>query len=160
VLGQQVTLAAAARVAARLTAAHGEPLEAPTGSITHLFPTADALAGADTGAWPMPRSRRAALQALAAALASGSLSLDAAGDRTDAVRRLGELPGIGPWTVSYIAMRALRDPDAFLATDVGVRRGLESLGLEGSPKAAERVSADWHPYRAYAVQHLWARLAA
>jgi len=160
VLGQQVTLAGAAAAAARLTAAHGERLEAPMGSITHLFPSADALAGADTRDWPMPRARRAALQTLAGALSSGSLSLDPGGDRRGAARRLAELPGIGPWTVSYVAMRALRDPDAFLPNDVGVRRGLESLGLEGSPKAAERISVDWHPYRAYAVQHLWARLAA
>ena len=129
------------------------------GTITHLFPTAEALAGADTGSWPMPRARRAALRGLAGALASGALSLDPARDRDEAARRLGELPGIGPWTVSYVAMRVLRDPDAFLPADVGVRRALESLGLDGSPRSAETLSAAWRPYRAYAVQHLWALLA-
>jgi len=159
VLGQQVTLAGAASAAARLTAAHGEPLAVPMGAITHLFPTAEALAGANGGRWPMPRSRAAALRGLAAALASGALSLDPGGDREEAARRLRELPGIGPWTVSYVAMRALRDPDAFLPGDAGVRRALEALGADGSPRSAEAISAAWRPYRAYAVQHLWASLA-
>jgi AraC family transcriptional regulator of adaptative response / DNA-3-methyladenine glycosylase II len=149
VLGQQVTLAGAASAAGKLTAAHGQPLDAPFGTITHLFPTAEALAEADTTDWPMPRSRRAALSGLAAALASGSIELD----------RVGELPGIGPWTASYIAMRALRDPDAFLPTDAGVRRGLEALGRDGSPRSAESEAAAWRPYRAWAIPHLWAAAA-
>ncbi|MGH2959539.1 MAG: DNA-3-methyladenine glycosylase, partial [Solirubrobacterales bacterium] len=65
-------------------------------------------------------------------------------------------PGIGDWTAQYIAMRALRDPDAFLLTDLGVRRGLEALGLDGSPRAAAQTAERWRPYRAYALQHLWA----
>ncbi|MBN1529294.1 MAG: hypothetical protein JW895_09565 [Thermoleophilaceae bacterium] len=149
VLGQQVTLAGAASAAGRLTAAHGEPLDVPFGGVTHLFPAAQALADADISDWPMPRRRREALRGLAAALASGSVELDG----------VAALPGIGPWTASYIAMRALRDPDAFLPTDAGVRRALEALGRDGSPRSAERESAAWRPHRAVAVQHLWAAAA-
>ena len=150
VLGQQVSLAAAATLAARLTEAYGERLAEPRGSVTHVFPTAAALAGADPGRMPMPRARAHAVIALARALADGDVDLD--GDPADARRALGALPGIGPWTVEYVAMRALRDPDAFPATDLGVRHALERLGAEVS--ASER----WRPYRAYAVQHLWASL--
>ena len=130
------------------------------GAITHLFPTAEALAGADGGDWPMPRARAASLRGLAAALASGA-ALARPGRRPRGGRPAAarELPGIGPWTVSYVAMRALRDPDAFLPGDAGVRRALEALGADGSPRSAEAISAAWRPYRAYAVQHLWASLA-
>ena len=156
VLGQQVSLAGAASAAARLTAAHGEPLERPLGTVTHLFPTAEALAEADASDWPMPGTRRAAVRALAGALAGGELALDPGAEPEESRRRLGAIPGIGPWTVGYVAMRALRDPDAFLPTDLGVRHALERLGRDATPAAAERLSAAWRPYRSYAVQHLWA----
>ena len=151
VLGQQVSLAAAATLAARLVVEYGEPVERPVGSVTHLFPTAEALAGADPERMPMPRARARSLVGLAAALAAGDVDLD--GDVAEARRALLALPGIGPWTVEYVAMRALRDPDAFPATDLGVRHALERLGADVS--AAER----WRPYRAYAVMHLWGSLA-
>jgi AraC family transcriptional regulator of adaptative response / DNA-3-methyladenine glycosylase II len=160
VLGQQVSLAGAASAAARLVLAHGEALERPLGAVTHLFPTAAALAGADPSGWPLPGARKAAVRALAGALASGELELHAGADPEESKRRLGALPGIGPWTVGYVAMRALRDPDAFLPTDLGVRHALEQLGRDATPAAAEHLSAAWRPYRSYAVQHLWAHLAA
>jgi AraC family transcriptional regulator of adaptative response / DNA-3-methyladenine glycosylase II len=160
VLGQQVSVAGAATLAARLTMQHGERLSAPRGAVTHLFPTAHALASADPDQIAMPRSRKNALLTLARALAAGEVSLDAGADRNEARRKLVELPGIGPWTAEYVAMRALRDPDAFLASDLGVRRALERLGQDGSPQAAEAVSHHWRPYRAYALQHLWGMLAA
>jgi AraC family transcriptional regulator, regulatory protein of adaptative response / DNA-3-methyladenine glycosylase II len=160
VLGQQVSLAGAARLAERLAASYGEPLERPIGGVTHVFPSASALAGADPEALAMPRARRGALLALARALADGQLTLDAGADRDAERTRLRSLPGIGPWTADYIAMRALRDPDAFLASDLGVRHALEQLGQDGRPAAAERLAERWRPYRAYAVQHLWAQLAA
>ena len=156
VLGQQVSLAAAATLAARLTRDHGEKLERPLGGVTHLFPSAAALAEADPAELAMPRARGRALLSLAGALARDDLTLDPGADREDARARLLALPGIGPWTAAYVAMRALRDPDAFLPTDLGVRHGLERLGGDGSPAAAERLSEAWRPYRAYAVQHLWA----
>ncbi len=159
VLGQQVSLAGAASAAARLTAAHGEPLERPLGTVTHLFPTAEALAAADPSDWPMPGTRRAAVRALAGALAGGELALDPGAEPEESRQRLGAIPGVGPWTVGYVSMRALRDPDAFLPSDLGVRHALERLGRDATPAAAERLSTAWRPYRSYAVQHLWAGLA-
>jgi AraC family transcriptional regulator of adaptative response / DNA-3-methyladenine glycosylase II len=107
----------------------------------------------------MPRSRGAALIGLARALAAGELALDAGADREETFDRLVSMPGIGEWTAGYIAMRALRDPDAFLPTDLGVRRGLERLGEDGSPVRARGLAERWRPYRAYALQHLWAQAA-
>ncbi|MEJ7797580.1 MAG: AlkA N-terminal domain-containing protein [Solirubrobacteraceae bacterium] len=159
VLGQQVSLAGAATLAGRLVVAHGDRLERPLGAVTHVFPTAGALADADPERLSMPRARGRALLILARALAGGELVLDAGADRDEARRRLLALPGIGPWTAEYVAMRALRDPDAFLPTDLGVRRALELLGRDGRPAAAERLAERWRPYRAYAVAHLWAQLS-
>ena len=159
VLGQQISLAGAGTLAARLVADYGQPLERPVGTVTYLFPTAEALAVADPERLAMPASRRRALLALSAALAGGALTLDAGADRAQARRQLLALPGIGPWTADYIAMRALRDPDAFLSGDLGVRHALEQLGHGGSPASVERIAERWRPYRAYAVQHLWAQLS-
>ncbi len=160
VLGQQVSLRGAATLAARLVADYGEPLERPLGTVTHLFPTAGALTQADPARLAMPVARRRAMLALAGALASGDVILDAGAERERARRQLLALPGIGPWTADYIAIRALRDPDAFLAGDLGVRHALERLGHDGRPASAERLAENWRPYRAYAVQHLWASLPA
>jgi AraC family transcriptional regulator of adaptative response / DNA-3-methyladenine glycosylase II len=108
----------------------------------------------------MPAARSEALLRLARALADGTLSVHAGVDRAKTLEQLRSLRGIGPWTASYIAMRGLRDPDAFLPTDLGVRHALERLGHDGRPVAAERLAEHWRPYRAYAVQHLWAQLPA
>ena len=159
VLGQQVTLRAASTLASRLVEQCGQPLSQPLGSLTHTFPSADALASIDPERLAMPRSRSRALIALAGALASGAVVLDPGADRVGARAQLTELPGIGRWTADYVAMRALRDPDAFLASDLGVRHALERLGRDGRPPAALALSERWRPYRAYAVQHLWASLA-
>ena len=177
VLGQQVSVAAARRLGARLVATYGKPLSRPDGPLTHCFPAAETLAAADPGTLPMPRSRARALTGLAAALAGGELSLDPGADREHAAAALLALPGIGPWTVSYIRMRALSDPDAFLPADVGVLEALTGLGaplgLAGpagtGPAAraraaraaaalAERLAESWRPWRSYAVHHLWAYL--
>ena len=119
VLGQQVSLRGASTLAGRLVTAYGRPLVRPIGGVTHLFPSADALADADPATLAMPLARRHALLVLAGALARDEVVLDAGADREDARRRLLALPGIGPWTTEYIAMRALRDPDAFLPSDLG-----------------------------------------
>jgi AraC family transcriptional regulator, regulatory protein of adaptative response / DNA-3-methyladenine glycosylase II len=158
VLGQQVSLRGARTLAGRLVARHGERLERPLGAVTHVFPSAEALTVADPAELAMPVARRRGLLALVTALARGELVIDAGADRADARRRLLALPGIGRWTAEYIAMRALRDPDAFLSSDLGVRHALERLGLDGSPAAAEALAELWRPYRSYAVQHLWASL--
>jgi len=160
VLGQQVSVCGASTLAGRLVARYGEQLERPLGDVTHVFPSADALADADPAELAMPLARRRALLALVTALARGELAVDAGADRADARRQLVALPGIGPWTAEYVAMRALRDPDAFLPSDLGVRRALEQLGHGGAPDAAAVLAERWRPYRAYAVQHLWASLPA
>lgn len=159
VLGQQVSVRGAATLAARLTVAHGEPLAEPVGDVTHLFPSAAALAEADPTTLGMPRSRGAAVVGLASALASGELPLDIGVERLDTRTRLLALPGIGPWTAGYVQMRALRDPDVFLASDLVVRKALERLGRDARPAAAERLAERWRPYRSYATQHLWASMA-
>ena len=163
VLGQQVSVAAARRLGERLVAAYGKPLERPEGTLTHCFPAAETLAAADPGTLPMPRSRALALTGLAAALASGDLSLDPGADRDRASAQLLALPGIGPWTVGYIRMRALSDPDAFLPGDVGVVEALARLGAvppvrSQAVRAAAELAESWRPWRSYAVQHLWAYL--
>ncbi len=160
VLGQQVSVRGASTLAGRLVERYGEVLKRPLGSVTHVFPAADAIADADPAKLAMPIARRRALLALATALARGELAIDAGVDRADARRRLLALPGIGPWTADYIAMRALRDPDAFLPSDLGVRHALEQLGHSGAPANAAMLAERWRPYRAYAVQHLWASLPA
>jgi len=157
VLGQQVSVAGARTLAGRLTAALGESLPAALADadagLTHAFPAAPALAAADPAELPLTRARAQALHALAGALADGSLALDPGANRDAAREQLLSLPGIGPWTVEYVAMRALGDPDAFPCTDLGVKKALERLGPAADPER-------WRPWRAYAVQHLWASLAA
>jgi len=156
VLGQQVSTAAARTHAARLVAVHGEPIDDPDGGLTHLFPEPAALAQLDPSALALPRTRRITLTTLVAALASGALDLGPATPLDDARRALAALPGFGPWTVEVIAMRALGDRDAFPATDLGVMKAVRALGLPATPAALAGAAEAWRPWRAYAVQHLWA----
>jgi AraC family transcriptional regulator, regulatory protein of adaptative response / DNA-3-methyladenine glycosylase II len=155
VLGQQISVAGARTLAARLVAAHGAPLElAGEHHVTTLFPSADVLAGIDPDDIAMPRARGRALAALAGALADGSLLLDRSADRAEVHTRLLELPGIGPWTAGYIGFRALGDPDVFLPTDVGVRHAAARLGIDD----VTVLSQSWRPWRSYALIHLWSSL--
>jgi AraC family transcriptional regulator of adaptative response / DNA-3-methyladenine glycosylase II len=156
VLGQQVSTAAARTHAARLVTAHGTPIDDPHGGLTHLFPDSGTLAELDPATLALPRSRRSTLISLAAALTSGDLDLGPATAWDEARRRLTALPGFGPWTVETIAMRALGDPDAFPVGDLGIVRAARNLGLPSTPAALGAVSAAWRPWRAYAVQYLWA----
>ena len=158
VLGQQISVAAARTHAARLVERHGEPLAAPEGSLTHVFPTAGAVAEAGDDALAMPERRRQTLRGVCAALRDGLVELNPGADREHARRDLLALPGIGPWTVEYVAMRALGDPDAFPAGDLGVLHGLRALGVEAGAREAERRSQAWRPFRAYTVLHLWRAL--
>ncbi|WP_018352696.1 AlkA N-terminal domain-containing protein [Longispora albida] len=156
VLGQQVSTAAARTHAARLVLAHGEPVSDPAGGLTHLFPTPEQLTTVDPATLAMPATRRRTLTTLIGALADGTVDLGIGGDWQRARAHLAALPGIGPWTVETIAMRALGDPDAFVATDLGIRLAAAGLGLPESPGALIRRSERWRPWRAYAVQYLWA----
>jgi AraC family transcriptional regulator, regulatory protein of adaptative response / DNA-3-methyladenine glycosylase II len=158
VLGQQVSTAAARTHAARLVADLGEPIEDPEGGLTHLFPSAAAIADVDPASLALPRTRRAALRGLAAALADGTVVLGPGADREAARTHLLALPGIGPWTVEVVAMRGLGDPDAFLPTDLGVLAAADQLGLPVTAATLTRAADPWRPWRAYAVQHLWGAL--
>jgi len=168
VLGQQVSVAAARTAAARLTDEYGEPLpsadadpsvervETTDECLTHLFPTPARLAELDPETLPMPRSRGRALVALCRALADGDLRLDRGADRDDVRQRLLAIPGIGPWTADYVALRALGHPDVFLPTDIGIRDALRGLGRD--PADASDLAAGWAPWRSYAQLHLWQSL--
>jgi AraC family transcriptional regulator of adaptative response / DNA-3-methyladenine glycosylase II len=150
VVGQQVSVAGACTVLGRLVVSHGTAFETGVEGLTHLFPRAAVLAGVDPETLPMPRSRGRAIVGLAAALAGGDIALDRGADRADVRARLVALPGIGPWTADYVALRALGDPDVFLPTDIGVRRALTALG-----GGTEADDAAWRPWRSYALMHLW-----
>jgi AraC family transcriptional regulator of adaptative response / DNA-3-methyladenine glycosylase II len=149
VLGQQVSVPAARTLAGRLAERFGTRLEGTDGSPSLLFPGPADLAEADLSGVGLTTARQATLRALAAAVAAGSLALDHGADPAETAARLGELPGIGPWTISYVQMRAVGDPDAFPAADLGLRRALGALG--GTAARADR----WRPWRAYAAVHLW-----
>jgi AraC family transcriptional regulator of adaptative response / DNA-3-methyladenine glycosylase II len=177
VLGQQVSVAAASTFAGRLAARLGVPLPAegvpddPSGASTDpasgttadaaasraaglpglsvVFPGPEVLAGADLDGLGLTTARQRTLRALAAAAASGRLTLDPGADPGELAARLAGLPGIGPWTIGYILMRAAGDPDAFPAADLGLRRALARLG------APAGHDARWRPWRAYAALQLW-----
>jgi AraC family transcriptional regulator, regulatory protein of adaptative response / DNA-3-methyladenine glycosylase II len=148
IVGQQVSVAAARTVLGRLVAAHGDSLSEPDGGLTHRFPSAATLAEVDPRTLPFPRKRAEALRTLARLVAAGDFELGAGADADETLAMLTAIPGVGPWTASYIAMRALGDPDVFLDGDVGVRHGLERLGSGVDPER-------WRPWRSYAVMHLW-----
>jgi AraC family transcriptional regulator of adaptative response / DNA-3-methyladenine glycosylase II len=156
VLGQQVSTAAARTHAGRLAATHGDQIDDPGGDLNRLFPDVRVLAVAGEAGLAMPRSRREAFATLARALADGQVDLSVGGDWHEARLGLSRLPGLGPWTIETIAMRALGDPDAFLPTDLGVRLAAAALGLPGTPAALTTRASAWRPWRAYAVQYLWA----
>ena len=158
VLGQQVSVAGARTLAARIVAKHGELLANPVGDITHAFPSAATIAGLSPEDFAMPRARGGALIDACARVADGSIVLDAGSDRDEVTTALQNLRGIGPWTAGYVAMRALGDPDVFLPTDLGVRHALAALGVESSPAAAAQRAEAWRPWRSYALHHLWASL--
>ncbi len=158
VIGQQVSVAGARTVAGRLVRAAGEVLPESDGAITHLFPTPEDLldlAQRDPAAFSMPNGRRRALVALAEAVASGDVVIDPGADPTELRQSLVRLPGIGPWTAEYVAMRALRDPDAFMPTDLGIRRAARALGLPDDPAHLMSMTESWRPWRSYAMAHLW-----
>jgi AraC family transcriptional regulator of adaptative response / DNA-3-methyladenine glycosylase II len=159
IVGQQISVAGARTIAARLVADLGEPAAGDDVALAHAFPTADAVAAADPEKLPMPRSRGRALVTLARAVADGSVVLDRSADRREVRAALLALPGIGLWTADYIALRALGDPDVFLATDLGVRQALERMGLDIDPQAAHDRAEAWRPWRSYALMHVWSTLS-
>src|SRR5215218_6232844 len=162
VLGQQVSVAGARTLAGRLVARCGEPLPealaVAADEAGRLFPGPEAVAETDLDELGIPSARRETLRTLALAVAGGGISLDPGSEREDVERRLLGLRGIGPWTASYVAMRSLRDPDAFLPSDLGVRKAICRLGHAGDRGSVTSLAERWRPWRAYAMQHLWASL--
>lgn len=155
-IGQQILVAGAATSTAAIVARHGRRLAGDHDDQrdserqpTHLFPTATELAEADPETLPMPRARGRSLVGLAAALADGRVDLSPGADRAEARAKLLELPGIGPWTAGYIAMRGLGDPDVLLAEDLVIRRELQRRGLGPTGRPG------WAPWRSYATMRLW-----
>jgi AraC family transcriptional regulator, regulatory protein of adaptative response / DNA-3-methyladenine glycosylase II len=144
IVGQQISVVAARKVLSRLVPA-GEK----------MFPSPEQVLALPDEAFRMPAARRATIRALASAIAGGDLDLDPGADRDEAVHNLVKLPGIGSWTAGYVAMRGVGDPDSFLPTDLGVRRGAKALGLPDDPKALEAHAARWAPWRSYALIRLW-----
>lgn len=159
VLGQQVSVAAARTHTTRLVERYGDPLPEPFGSLRFAFPTPERLAKAGPAlpGMALPARRLATVHRLALALVEGQVPpLRPGTDPGQATACLLTLPGIGPWTTAYIALRALSDPDAFPAADLGILQALGSyLGRPVTARAAERLAEAWRPFRAYAVMHLW-----
>jgi AraC family transcriptional regulator of adaptative response / DNA-3-methyladenine glycosylase II len=158
ILGQRISVKAATSLAGRLAARHGAELQGSAGSgLTRLFPTPERLADADLGGLGLTGQKERSIASLARAVADGSLRLDGQGDPGDTAARLLELPGIGPWTVQYVAMRALRDPDAFPAGDLILRRAAApNSGTTLSEAELVAMAEGWRPWRAYAAMLLWA----
>jgi AraC family transcriptional regulator of adaptative response / DNA-3-methyladenine glycosylase II len=162
ILGQQITVAAARTLSIRLVQTLGQPMATPFPALTHLFPSAGQLAVAspDTfGTLGVVKQRQAAILALAHAVASHSISLRPGGDVAQTMMALQQLPGIGPWTASYIAMRALRWPDAFPAGDVALQTALGVRQAKSPAQEAERMAQAWRPWRSYAVVRAWHSLS-
>jgi AraC family transcriptional regulator of adaptative response / DNA-3-methyladenine glycosylase II len=156
VLGQQVTVGAARKLAGQLVALCGETVT--DGSLSRVFPSPDRVTRADLAALGMPGARRDALRALAAAAQADPHLFRPFGTIEEAIARLRSIRGIGEWTAQYIALRALRETDAFPASDVGLLRGAtRRRGARPTPAALLRRAEPWRPWRAYAAQHLWAR---
>ncbi|MGC5701407.1 DNA-3-methyladenine glycosylase 2 family protein [Pseudomonas sp. NFXW11] len=159
VLGQQITVQGAIRLASRLVATYGRPLMCPDRQwpgLTHVFATPEVLAGADLAGLGMPRSRARTLSVVAQALLDDPQLLQPGGDLQHSLERLLQLPGIGDWTAHYIALRQMREGDAFPAADAGLLNAMAAL--QGQRPTARQLLARaeaWRPWRAYAAQHLW-----
>jgi AraC family transcriptional regulator of adaptative response / DNA-3-methyladenine glycosylase II len=159
VLGQQVTVRAATTMSGRLVACYGSPLE-ESGSPeeTRLFPSSEALVDADLTRIGLTRAKAKAIAGLARAHLSQPALFEPSSDPAAAIASFIEIPGVGEWTAQYIAMRALKHPDAFPASDLGLRRSVSGAGDLVSSKELEEQSRGWRPWRAYAAMHLWASL--
>ena len=161
VLGQQITVAAARTLAQRLVQRFGTPIATPFPELRALFPASEVLAAAGgdaLGQLGIVRQRQAAIVAIARAVAEGRLHLHAGADVPATIAALKELPGIGDWTAQYVAMRALRWPDAFPAGDVALHKALGVQQSKQPAREAEAASHAWKPWRSYAVVRAWSAL--
>jgi len=160
ILGQQITVSAATGLAGKLVSSYGEKIVYRVAldlGLTHVFPTPRQLAGVDLAAIGMPKARRTALSSLAAAVVADPLIFGPRRSLEEAVTQLRSLAGVGEWTAQYIAMRELREPDAFPAADIGLMRAMrDGSGVRPSPAELLEHAEQWRPWRAYAALHLWA----
>jgi AraC family transcriptional regulator of adaptative response / DNA-3-methyladenine glycosylase II len=157
-IGQQVSVTGARTIAGRLVEAAGSPIVDSRFGVTHTFPSPSALAelGARSpGIFSMPTGRRRALVAIAESVADGKMTIDPGADPEQLDAQLLAMPGIGPWTSSYIRMRALGDPDAFMPTDLGLKRAAAALGAPDDAASLTKRAERWRPWRSYALCHLW-----
>jgi AraC family transcriptional regulator, regulatory protein of adaptative response / DNA-3-methyladenine glycosylase II len=140
-----------------MVAAHGKPLAEPAGPLTHLFPAPQAIASANLASLGMPGARATALSAVASALIADPDLFGTRRSLDEAIETLRGIRGIGDWTANYIALRQLREPDAFPAADIGLMRALaDETGRRPTARELTERAESWRPWRAYAAQHLWA----
>jgi AraC family transcriptional regulator, regulatory protein of adaptative response / DNA-3-methyladenine glycosylase II len=160
ILGQQIAVRAAATLLGKLVLTYGEKIADPVAleqGLTRVFPTPQQLVGTDLSAIGMPQARRIALSALAAAVVADPLIFGPRRSLEEAIAQLRSLAGVGEWTAQYIAMRELREPDAFPAADIGLMRVMsDESGVRPSPAELLARAERWRPWRAYAALHLWA----
>lgn len=160
ILGQQITVGAARGLAAKLVAQYGGMIDLPIAAslgLTRVFPAPQRLIAQDIAALGMPRARGAALEGLARTVAADPTIFTPRADLDTAIAALRDLPGVGPWTAQYIALRELREPDAFPQADIGLMRAMtDGAGVRPTADQLLALSAAWRPWRAYAAQHLWA----
>lgn len=159
-LGQQVSVAAARTLAARLVMRAGTPLDLPAGTLTHVFPSPERIAALPVSAFGVPSARAAAVRALAGEVARGALVLSPEADAAEVRARLLALPGVGPWTADYLMMRVMREPDAFAAGDLALQRALAAGGRRPAEREVLALAELWRPWRAYALIALWQHDAA
>ena len=157
ILGQQVTVAAGRTLTSRVVMRAGRPLETPVDGLTHVFPSAADLAAAELSGIGITGARIGALKALSQAVLDGRVDFSA--PPVEVTAALASLPGIGEWTAQYVSLRALGEPDIFMAGDLILRRMVGEDGKELAPRAAEARAERWRPWRSYAVMHLWRRAA-
>ena len=155
ILGQQVSVRGSTTVAGRLAVRYGEPATGDTAGLTVLFPVPESLAAAEIENCGFPRARGRAITLLARAVCDGKLSLEPSADPETVRRELRSIPGIGQWTADYITMRALCQPDAFPAGDLGLRKAASTGDEPISARHLEKMSEEWRPWRAYAAMLLW-----
>lgn len=155
ILAQGVTLASARTLAGRIADRHGSPIDVGDTAIVRQFPEPAVLATADLSSVGLTGRRAATIRAVAAAVADGRLVLDPAADPVATIAALQAIPGIGPWTAGYVALRVLRDPDAFPPGDAAVRVAFRRLGLPADPASIAARAERWRPWRGYALAHLW-----
>jgi len=158
ILAQGVSLASARVAAGQVAVALGEPVDVGDPAIRRLFPPAAAVAAADLSGFGIPARKADTVRAVARAIADGRVDLEH-GDPAETARTLRTIPGIGPWTAGYVALRVLRDPDAELPGDAAVRAALRRLGLPADDVAAKQLAEAWRPWRGYGYVRLWSVVA-